>query len=93
MSEPISITDRRGDEADRRALAPMGNGKGEWLRWMLEKTGAVLVAALLAYIAISDRLTALEAKQEAQFAELQRFMNRIDQTLTILQQQERNRRD
>ena len=48
---------------------------------------------LLAYIAISDRLTALEAKQEAQFSEIQRFMQRIDQALLVLQQQERARRD
>jgi glutathione S-transferase len=88
----ISILERRDGE-DRRALSPLGNGKGEWLRWLLGQAGAAVVAALLAYIAISDRLTALEAKQEAQFAEIQRFMNRIDATLTVLQQQERNRRD
>jgi hypothetical protein len=93
MAEPISITDRRGDDGDRRALAPFGNGKGEWLRWLLTQAGAALVAALLAYLAISDRLTALEATQRAQFAEIQRFMDRIDATLTVLQQQERNRRD
>lgn len=87
-----SIVDCR-DGSDRRALSPLGNGKGDWLRWLLSQAGAALVAALLAYIAISDRLTALEAKQEAQFAEIQRFMNRIDATLTILQQQERSRRD
>lgn len=93
MADALSIQDRRSDDGDRRALAPMGNGKGEWLRWLLSQAGAALVAALLAYIAISDRLTALEATQQAQFAEIQRFMNRIDATLTILQQQERSRRD
>lgn len=87
-----SILDRR-DGVDRRAYSPLGNGKGEWARWLLSQAGAALVAALLAYMAISERLTALEAKQEAQFAEIQRFMNRIDATLTILQQQERARRD
>jgi hypothetical protein len=92
MADHHSILDRRDGE-ERRALSPLGNGKGEWVRWLLTQAGAALVAALLAYMAISDRLTTLEAKQEAQFAEIQRFMNRIDATLTILQQQERNRRD
>lgn len=92
MSDSTSILERRdGDE--RRALSPLGNGKGDWLRWLLNQAGAALIAALLAYIAISDRLTKLEATQQAQFAEIQRFMNRIDATLTILQQQERGRRD
>ena len=92
MTDTTSVLDRRDGE-DRRALSPLGNGKGDWLRWLLSKAGAALVAALLAYIAISDRLTALEAKQEAQFAEIQRFMDRIDATLQVLQQQERARRD
>lgn len=87
-----SILDRR-DGVDRRAYSPLGNGKGEWARWLLERVGMALAAALLAYMAISDRLTTLEATQHAQFAEIQRFMQRIDSALLVLQQQERARRD
>lgn len=72
-----TIVERRDGE-DRRvtgsALSFFGNGKAEWLRWLV----SMLVAALVAYGTVNARISALEATAEARHDELKRFMQRVD---------------
>jgi hypothetical protein len=68
-----SILDQRTGR-ERRALQPFGNGKAEWA-WRI---ASVIVAVLVAWMAVTERIARLEERQATQFNEIQRFMQRID---------------
>jgi hypothetical protein len=92
--EQDELEDRRTGR-ERRAHPPLApdRGMGDWVRWIAALIIACVVTYFTASQRVESRLSAIEAKVEARDAEILRFMQRIDSTLSVLQQQERARRD
>lgn len=64
--------DREGQDFERAKLA------GDWLKWLL----AMVVAAMLSYAATTNRITALEVKQETTHEQLKTIESKIDKLLS-----------
>jgi len=56
------------------AINGNGNGKAEWL-WRI---GTVLLAAIMAYTALSARVSVLEERQRLNFEDIVRRLDRIE---------------
>ncbi len=69
----------------RDALSPLGNGKLVSLgRWILSTAVTVLVAYYSAQIAIEQRITRVETRQESNFQEVLRTLDRVEAELVRL---------
>ncbi len=68
----FNFSDRRSGDGDRRALQPLGNGKGEWVRWALNLIIPAMVAAVLAWVAVSNRISVIEEREQNHYQELLR---------------------
>jgi hypothetical protein len=69
----------------RDALSPLGNGKLVALgRWVLSTVVTVLVAYYSAQIAIEQRITRVETRQESNFQEVLRTLDRVEAELIRL---------
>lgn len=69
------------------------NGKtGEVVRWVLGGIAAALIAYYTAQGAITERLSAIEARQSAESSEMQRALARIETDIRELRQEVRELR-
>lgn len=58
------------------------NGKAEWFY----RLGTAVLAAVLAYAALSSRVSVIESREQSHFEEVQRTLQRIERTVERLDQ-------